>query len=48
MEYWGLVDSMDGMCVAMGSAYQMDMFIVDSVLRNIARVRVVLALAQDC
>ena len=38
---------MDGMCAAMGCAYQMDGFIVNSVLRDIARVRVVLALAQE-
>ena len=47
MEYWGLVDRMDGMCVALGCVYQMNGFIVNIVLRSIARDRLVLALAQE-
>ena len=41
-EYWGLVESMDGMCVAMGCAYQMYLFIVSIVVHGIARDRLVL------
>ena len=41
------VDRMVGMYVAMGCAYRMDGFTVSVVLHRIARVRVVLALAQD-
>ena len=46
-EYWGLVDRMDGMCVALGYVYRMNGFIVNRVLRGIARDRLVLALAQE-
>ena len=35
------------MCVALGCAYQMNGFIVNRVLRSIARERLVLALAQE-
>ena len=38
---------MDGMCVALGYVYRMNGFIVNRVLRGIARDRLVLALAQD-
>ena len=38
---------MDGLSVALGCAYQMNGFIVNIVLRSIARDRLVLALAQD-
>ena len=47
MEYGGLVDRMDGMCVALGCVYQMYRFIVSVVLRSMARDRLVLALAQE-
>ena len=38
---------MDGMCVALGYVYRMNGFIVNRVLRGIARDRLVLALAQE-
>ena len=38
---------MDGTCVALGCVYQMNGFIVNIVLRSIARDRLMLALAQE-
>ena len=46
-EYWGLVEMMDGMCVALGCVYQMYRFIMSVMLGSMARDKLVLALAQE-